>query len=204
VGEFFGSMAQRVGMTPEQLFEKYRLRTVAESVAGGQQFDQVAIGQPLDTVRTAWREAGIDFDLMERGDVVTVSKIVVPEGAREAGAGTRAMEQLVAWADANGKHLALTPSADFGGNAKRLTAFYKRFGFKENKGKSLVFSVAEGMVREAKNGATLYQSGALRTDTPAFRAGFGRRCTSPAPYAPTRPHSARGSASSTRGKPPNR
>lgn len=40
VGEFFGSMAQRVGMTPEQLFEKYRLRTVAESVAGGQQFDQ--------------------------------------------------------------------------------------------------------------------------------------------------------------------
>ena len=40
VGEFFGSMAQRVGMTPEQLFEKYRLRTVAESVTGGQQFDQ--------------------------------------------------------------------------------------------------------------------------------------------------------------------
>jgi hypothetical protein len=40
VGEFFGSMAQRVGMTPEQLFAKYRLRTVAESVAGGQQFDQ--------------------------------------------------------------------------------------------------------------------------------------------------------------------
>lgn len=40
VGEFFGSMAQRVGMTPEQLFEKYRLRTVDESVTGGQQFDQ--------------------------------------------------------------------------------------------------------------------------------------------------------------------
>lgn len=300
VGEFFGSMAQRVGMTPEQLFEKYRLRTVAESVAGGQQFDQagalasaidgirrdmgvrmsaeqqadgsvylatievpagqrgqgrgaeamrrllaetdrlgldvklkpspmgsadnasefaraeterlvrfysrlgfevtrddndpdfgrfvdmerkapdgarklnqVAIGQPLDTVRSAWRDAGIDFTLMESGDVVTVSKIVVPEGAREAGAGTRAMEQLVAWADANGKHLALTPSADFGGNAKRLIAFYKRFGFKENKGKSRVFSVAEGMVREAKNGPVLYQSGALRTDTPAFRAWFG-------------------------------
>ncbi|MDQ5904132.1 MAG: hypothetical protein QG672_1725 [Pseudomonadota bacterium] len=173
VGEFFGSMAQRVGMTPEQLFEKYRLRTVAESVAGGQQFDQASVGQPLDAVRSAWRDAGIDFTLVESGDVVTVSKIVVPEGAREAGAGTRAMEQLVTWADANGKHLALTPSADFGGNAKRLTAFYKRFGFKENKGKSRVFSVAEGMVREAKNGPTLYQSGALRTDTPAFRAWFG-------------------------------
>ena len=118
---------------------------------------QSGVGQPLDSVRSAWREAGIDFTLVESGDVVTVSKIVVPEGAREAGAGTRAMEQLVAWADANGKHLALTPSADFGGNKKRLTAFYKRFGFKENKGKSRVFSVAEGMVREAKNGPTLYQ-----------------------------------------------
>ena len=36
-----------------------------------------------------------------------------------------------------------------------------------------MFSVAEGMVREAKNGPVLYQSGALRTDTPAFRAWFG-------------------------------
>lgn len=46
VGEFFGSMAQRVGMKPEQLFEKYRLRTVAESVAGGQQFDQALAAHP--------------------------------------------------------------------------------------------------------------------------------------------------------------
>lgn len=44
VGEFFGSMAQRVGMTPEQLFEKYRLRTVAESVAGAQTLDQLQNG----------------------------------------------------------------------------------------------------------------------------------------------------------------
>ncbi|NLZ39682.1 MAG: hypothetical protein GX886_00200, partial [Comamonadaceae bacterium] len=46
MGEFFGSMAQRVGMTPEQLFEKYRLRTVAESVTGGQWLDGEQSAQP--------------------------------------------------------------------------------------------------------------------------------------------------------------
>lgn len=80
----------------------------------------------------------------------------MPEGVREQGAGARAMEQLVAWADANDKHLALTPSADFGGDRKRLVDFYKRFGFKENKGKGRVFSVSEGMIRENPNGRTLY------------------------------------------------
>ena len=49
VGEFFGSLAQRVGLTPAQLFEKYRLRTVAQSAAGGQQFDQSAGALRTDT-----------------------------------------------------------------------------------------------------------------------------------------------------------
>jgi hypothetical protein len=40
VGEFFGALSQRVGLTPQQLFEKYRLRTVAENVAGEAQFEQ--------------------------------------------------------------------------------------------------------------------------------------------------------------------
>lgn len=122
-------------------------------------------GKSLEAVKTAWRESGIDFALMEKGDVVTISKIVVPEGGRDAGIGTRAMEQLIAWADANGKHIALTPSADFGGNKSRLTQFYKRFGFKENKGKNRVFSVSESMVRENPNGKTLYSFAGQRSQT---------------------------------------
>lgn len=154
VGNFYATTAARMGLTPEQLFEVHPLRVQAEGVATGAEFAQ---GSSIDEIRAQWSDAGIDFAISERDDVVTVSKIIVPEGSRESGAGTRAMDQLVAWADANGKHLALTPSSDFGGNKKRLTAFYKRFGFVENKGKSRAFRTSESMYRQAP-GKVLEQS----------------------------------------------
>lgn len=159
-GEFYRTVGAKLGMTPEQFADTFALNVTGAQMdaEGGVQFEQGS--QSLEDVRGAWADSGIDFDLSERGDVVTVSKIVVPESLRERGVGTRAMEQLAAWADANGKHLALSPSSDFGGNKKRLTEFYKRFGFKENKGKSRVFSVSESMVRESDKGSTLYQGGA--------------------------------------------
>ncbi|MBR0568360.1 hypothetical protein J5J83_19740 [Azoarcus sp. L1K30] len=56
-GEFFGTLAQRIGITPDQLFEKYRLRTVAENVAGGQQFDQSALSGMISRAKSAIRTA---------------------------------------------------------------------------------------------------------------------------------------------------
>ncbi|THF64312.1 hypothetical protein [Pseudothauera rhizosphaerae] len=49
VGEFFGALSSRTGLAPQQLFEKYRLRVVAESVAGGQQFEQSDDNAPRTT-----------------------------------------------------------------------------------------------------------------------------------------------------------
>ena len=118
--------------------------------------DQSAIGT-LDDVKAAWEEAGIDFAMYERGDVVTVSKIVIPDGDRGKGIGTTAMQQLAAYADAAGKHVALTPSSDFGGNKKRLAQFYKRFGFVENKGRNRAFTTSESMYRLAP-GKVLHQT----------------------------------------------
>ncbi|MFJ0504297.1 hypothetical protein WLZ18_03005 [Bordetella bronchiseptica] len=40
VGNFYAVQAARLGTTPEALFQQYPLRVAAESVAGGQQFDQ--------------------------------------------------------------------------------------------------------------------------------------------------------------------
>ncbi|QXN70910.1 putative methyltransferase [Bacillus phage vB_BspP_Dartukuta] len=102
---------------------------------------------------------GLKHRISERNDVITVSKIEVPEGARGQGAGSSAMQALIDYADATGKHIALTPTADFGGNKARLKEFYQRFGFKENKGKNKVYEVSEGMVRENPNGRTLYSKG---------------------------------------------
>lgn len=124
-----------------------------------------SIGDGIETIKSAWREAGISAAMSERDGVVTVSKIVVPEANRGQGVGARAMQQLIDYADANGLHVALTPSEDFGGNKSRLGDFYRRFGFVENKGRNRVFSVSESMVRENPNGRPLYSVSGQATDT---------------------------------------
>lgn len=135
----------------------------------------------LKEAQTRLAEMGVDADLSQSRGVITLSKIVVPEGARGAGVGTRAMQTLVDYADRTGQHIALTPSSDFGGDKKRLTAFYKRFGFVENKGKNRAFSTKEGMYRQAA-GKVLYQS-----QQPAREGARGTTAPMPANQAPGAP-----------------
>lgn len=152
---YYAVRAAQLGTTPEALYERRGVKFAAESV-GGRQFDQSGTEPTLETVRASWDAAGVKHSLLESGDAITVSQIVVPEGARGSGVGTKAMQELLAYADAAGKHVFLTPSADFGGNKKRLTAFYKRLGFVENKGKNRAFSTSESMYRQAPD-KVLYQ-----------------------------------------------
>ncbi|QZE12048.1 PLxRFG protein [Klebsiella phage vB_KpnP_ZX1] len=91
---------------------------------------------------------GLKIDLVGSGKVVTLSRIVVPDDARNSGTGTAVMQRLTQWADQNGKTLALSPSGDFGGNKARLSDFYKRFGFVENKGRAKDYEISETMYRE--------------------------------------------------------
>lgn len=91
---------------------------------------------------------GLKIDLVGSGKVVTLSRIVVPDDARNSGTGTAVMQRLTQWADQNGKTLALSPSGDFGGNKARLGEFYKRFGFVENKGRAKDYEISETMYRE--------------------------------------------------------
>lgn len=91
---------------------------------------------------------GLKIDLVGSGKVVTLSRIVVPDDARNSGTGTAVMQRLTRWADQNGKTLALSPSGDFGGNKARLGDFYKRFGFVENKGRAKDYEISETMYRE--------------------------------------------------------
>ncbi len=93
---------------------------------------------------------GLKLDLLGSGDRLTLSRIELPKEGRQQGAGTKIMADITAWADANGKALALTPSADFGSNKARLVKFYKRFGFIENNGKNRDFEISEAMYRPAK------------------------------------------------------
>ncbi len=111
--------------------------------------------KPVQTTETIGKaieaDLGVTLDVSENKGIVTVGRIVVPEGDRNKGTGTKAMERLIEHADANGLTIALTPSKDFGAtNIKRLKDFYKRLGFVENKGKNKDFSTKESMIRTPK------------------------------------------------------
>jgi hypothetical protein len=147
IGNFFAVQAARLGITPEAMAERYPLQVRAEQLVGPRTLDQDATG--IDALRQAWDAAGIDHFVSERKGVITLAKIVVPANEREDGKGTAALKQLVDYADQTGQKIALTPSADFGGNKKRLTDFYKRFGFVENKGKNADQEISESMYRPA-------------------------------------------------------
>jgi GNAT superfamily N-acetyltransferase len=105
-------------------------------------------------VTAAWESRGIKSFVSEHPDNLVLGKIIVPEGQRSSGAGTQAMQELVDYADSTGKRIDLSPSADFGGNKKRLSEFYKRFGFVDNKGKAKDFEVSETMYRPAGIGGS--------------------------------------------------
>lgn len=113
---------------------------------------------------------GLKIDLMGSGKVVTLSRIVVPDDARNSGTGTEVMQRITRWADQNGKTLALSPSGDFGGNKARLGDFYKRFGFVENKGRAKDYEISETMYREPQQAK--FSVNASQTDTPAFKRWF--------------------------------
>lgn len=103
----------------------------------------------FDRLQEALHQLGVKHAVSERGDTVTVHKIVVPENQRNQGVGSQAMRAITSYADQKGKKVALSPSTDFGATSKkRLVGFYKKHGFTENKGKSRDFSVQETMVRE--------------------------------------------------------
>lgn len=93
-------------------------------------------------------QQGATLDLY--GDKVwQLSRILVDKSKRGGGVGTGVMREIVRQADAEGAVVTLTPSTDFGGSSvKRLTEFYKRFGFVENKGRNKDFSISDKMYRQ--------------------------------------------------------
>ncbi|AIY40194.1 Phage protein [Collimonas arenae] len=165
VQEFYRTMADRMGVKPSELYEQYPLTIKGEDI-GGQSLRQSEPPASLDDLTKQFSDAGLNASISEKNGIITLSKIIVPEGERGEGKGTAAMQALVDYADRTGQHVTLSPSADFGGNKKQLTDFYKRFGFVENKGKNRAFSTSESMYREAP-GKVLHQAsrGAFDPDT---------------------------------------
>ena len=104
-------------------------------------------GYELTAITSKWSNLGIKSFVGLSNNIITVSKIIVPEDARNSGTGTKAMKILTDYADKNNHTIALTPSSDFGGNKNKLIEFYKRFGFVLNKGRNKDYEISETMYR---------------------------------------------------------
>jgi predicted GNAT family acetyltransferase len=92
----------------------------------------------------------VKVDMFERDGILSISRIQTPEKLRGQGFADEKLSQILADADAKGIKVALSPSGDFGANKNKLTAWYKKRGFKPNKGKSKDFATRETMIREPK------------------------------------------------------
>lgn len=97
-----------------------------------------------------YKDALIGLDIYEDAKSIKLSRIVVNPDYQGQGIGTNILNDLIQYADRNKKIVTLTPSSDFGGNKNRLTQFYKRFGFKMNKGVHKSYEYMDTMVRWPK------------------------------------------------------
>lgn len=107
------------------------------------------VARTLDDLRGKLEQIGVSTAIGEGRSGINISKIVVDKDSRGEGIGTQAMRLITDYADQTGQRITLSPSTDFGGTSVgRLTAFYKRAGFVENKGRNKDFTTSEAMYRD--------------------------------------------------------
>ena len=95
-------------------------------------------------------DALIGLDIYEDAKSLKLARIIINPEFRNSGVGTNIMTDLINYADKNKQIITLTPSSDFGGDKNRLIQFYKKFGFKPNKGYHASDVYTDTMIRWPK------------------------------------------------------
>lgn len=108
-----------------------------------------------DILRNKYEQYLVGLDIYENRTSLILSRIVIKDEFRNSGVGSKIMEDLITYADQNKQIIALTPASDFGGNKNRLIQFYKRFGFKHNKGVHKSYEFRDAMIRYPKLNETM-------------------------------------------------
>ncbi|HHS7219520.1 TPA: GNAT family N-acetyltransferase [Acinetobacter baumannii] len=151
---FYSTLGDKLGISAKEAFDRYPIRIADEPTTDkGTSFNQSATPEQTisvdDFVKGIKKQYGIELGLKgsPSSNILSLHKIVVPEAMRNQGTGTKAMQDIINYADSQNKTIALTPSSDFGGNKNRLTGFYKKLGFVENKGRNKDYEISESMYR---------------------------------------------------------
>ncbi|QGA43610.1 GNAT family N-acetyltransferase [Acinetobacter nosocomialis] len=174
---FYSTLGDKLGISAKEAFDRYPIRIEDEQTTDkGTSFNQSATPEETisvdDFVKSIKKQYGIELGLKgsPSSNVLSLHKIVVPEAMRNQGTGTNAMQDIIKYADSQNKTIALTPSSDFGSNKKRLTDFYKKLGFVENKGRNKDYEISESMYR-APNGRKYNQANGGTRGSITFSTG---------------------------------
>ncbi|EHU2650159.1 hypothetical protein ACIN5162_1829 [Acinetobacter baumannii OIFC0162] len=166
---FYSTLGDKLGISAKEAFDHYPIRIADEPTTDkGISFNQSATPEQTISVdefaKSIKKQYGIELGLKgsPSSNVLSLHKIVVPEAMRNQGNGTKAMQDIIRYADTQNKTIALTPSSDFGGNKSRLTSFYKKLGFVENKGRNKDYEISESMYRSPNGRKYNQANGGIR------------------------------------------
>lgn len=91
----------------------------------------------------------VDFSVYERDHGIMLSMIRVPTDLQGKGLASKAMDDLIRYADSRALPIALTPEAVGGGmSVTQLRQWYRRLGFVPNKGRTADLRFTESMIRK--------------------------------------------------------
>ena len=134
---------------------------------GSTAFFRLTNPKPVPRDDEYWDALDEEVEVSLHGDAkkgYVLSKIEVSGDERNAGQGTKAMQDIVDRMDREGAIIALTPDDAFGGNKNRLIKFYKRFGFVPNKGRNKDFRFRETMIRYPKSNESVNEGYKLQLE----------------------------------------
>lgn len=114
-------------------------------------FAKTAPAAGLSDIKAKYRDDVQYLFMHESADTVYLDNIVVKVQNRGKGVGQRILDDIIGYADRNGKRVALTPTSEFG-TQKRLEKWYKKNGFVKNSGRNADYSLNETMYRNPKKG----------------------------------------------------
>ena len=127
----------------------------------------------VDSIAEKYKDKTDYLFISERKNgTISIDNMVVKEKYRNQGVGTSILNDVISYADANGKTITLTPTSEFGTKAK-LTKWYKANGFVENKGKNADFTLSDTMYRLPKKGVQFSLSPETVTDSNGNELSIG-------------------------------
>lgn len=105
----------------------------------------------LEDIKAKYKNQTDQLNIFENKDnTISINNLVVKKNLRNKGIGQNILNDIINYADKNNKTITLTPTSEYLTKSK-LTNWYKRNGFVENKGKNTDFSISDTMYRLAKN-----------------------------------------------------